>query len=37
MTARNGSTIGYTSHDLPSVISAGSKCSTLYYGASRNR
>ena len=33
MTSRNGSTISYTSYDLPSVISAGANSSTLYYGA----
>ena len=37
MTTRNGSTIGYTSYNLPNVIMAGSNRSTLYYGASRNR
>ncbi len=37
MTTRNGSTIGYTSYNLPNVIMAGSNSSTLYYGAFRNR
>jgi hypothetical protein len=37
MTSRNGSVIGYTSYNLPSLIMAGSNSSTLSYGASRNR
>jgi RHS repeat-associated protein len=37
MTGRNGSTIGYTSYNLPNVIMAGSNSSTLSYGAFRNR
>ncbi|MCJ7453328.1 MAG: hypothetical protein MUO39_12780, partial [Steroidobacteraceae bacterium] len=37
MTTRNGSSISYTSYDLPSMINAGSNSSTLYYGANRNR
>lgn len=37
MTSRNGSSIGYTSYKLPSVINAGSNSSTLSYGAFRNR
>jgi AraC-like DNA-binding protein len=37
MTTRNGSTIGYTSYNLPNVIMAGSNSSKLCYGASRNR
>jgi len=37
MTTRNGSTIGYTSYNLPNLIMAGSNSSTLYYGANRNR
>ncbi len=37
MTTRNGSTIGYSSYNLPNVIMAGSNSSTLYCGASRNR
>jgi RHS repeat-associated protein len=37
MTSRDGSTIGYTSYNLPGVINAGSNSSTLSYGAYRNR
>jgi RHS repeat-associated protein len=37
MTSRDGSTIGYTSYNLPGVINAGSNSSTIYYGAYRNR
>ncbi len=37
MTSRGGSTIGYTSYNLPGVIYAGSNSSTLSYGAYRNR
>ncbi len=38
MTSRNGSSIGYTSYNLPSVINGGSgTSSSLSYGAFRNR
>jgi hypothetical protein len=37
MTSRGGSTIGYTSYNLPNVITAGSNSSTLSYGAYRSR
>ena len=37
MTSRNGSSIGYTSYNLPSVINAGSSSSAISYGAFRNR
>jgi hypothetical protein len=32
-TTRHGSTIGYTSYNLPNVIMAGPNASTLSYGA----
>jgi hypothetical protein len=35
--SRNGSTVGYTSYNLPNLIMAGSNSSTLSYGAHRNR
>jgi len=37
LTSRDGSTISYTSYNLPSGINAGSNSSTLSYGAFRNR
>ena len=38
MTSRNGSSISYTSYNLPSIINAGTGySSTLSYGAFRNR
>ena len=37
MVSRDGSTIGYTSYNLPGVINAGSNSSTISYGAYRNR
>jgi len=37
MSKRAGSTIGYTSYNLPSSINSGSNSSTLSYGAFRNR
>ena len=37
MSKRAGSTIGYTSYNLPSSINSGSNSSTLLYGAFRNR
>ena len=37
LTSRDGSTIGYTSYNLPGVINAGSNSSTISYGAYRNR
>jgi hypothetical protein len=37
MSKRAGSTISYTSYNLPSVINSGSNSSTLSYGAFRNR
>ena len=37
MTSRNGSTIGYTSYNLPNAINSGSNSSSLSYGAFRNR
>jgi len=37
MTKRGGSTISYTSYNLPTVINSGSNSSTLSYGAFRNR
>ena len=37
MTSRNGSSIGYTSYNLPNVINAGSSSSTISYGAFGNR
>jgi RHS repeat-associated protein len=37
MTKRGGSTISYTSYNLPTAISSGSNSSTLTYGAFRNR
>jgi RHS repeat-associated protein len=37
MDKRAGSTISYTSYNLPSVINAGSNSSTISYGAHRNR
>ena len=37
MTKRGGSTISYTSYNLPSVINSGSNSSTISYGAFRNR
>jgi hypothetical protein len=37
MTSRGGSSISYTSYNLPSVINAGSETSALAYGAFRNR
>jgi RHS repeat-associated protein len=37
VTSRGGSSISYTSYNLPSVINAGSETSALHYGAFRNR
>jgi hypothetical protein len=37
MTSRGGSSISYTSYNLPSLINAGSETSALHYGAFRNR
>jgi RHS repeat-associated protein len=37
MTKRGGSSIDYTSYNLPKVINAGSNSSTLSYGTFRNR
>jgi len=37
MTKRDGSTISYTSYNLPSVINSGSNSSSISYGAFRNR
>lgn len=37
MSSRNGSTISYTSYNLPNSIPSGSNSSSLYYGAFRNR
>lgn len=37
MTSRGGSSISYTSYNLPSLINAGSETSALAYGAFRNR
>ena len=37
MNSRNGSSIGYTSYNLPNVINAGSSSSAISYGAFRNR
>ncbi len=37
MNKRAGSTISYTSYNLPSVINSGSNSSTISYGAFRNR
>lgn len=37
MVKRAGSTISYTSYNLPSVINSGTNSSTLSYGAFRNR